>query len=120
MILEENWTANVFMFVCVHCIQTHWGDAVAVKPLFDLLRGEVTSCRTTDRIARVSSVRERTSTRTRNRQQLLPGQLTSLNDLLPHALLFFSQLHSFLGGPEPPRALLVHLSTRSLETIIQG
>lgn len=39
MILEENWTANVFMFVCVHCIETHWGDAVAVKPLLDLLGG---------------------------------------------------------------------------------
>lgn len=39
---------------------------------------------------------------------------TSLDDLLPDAILLLSQLHSFFRGAKPPRALLVHFGPWSL------
>lgn len=47
----------------------------------------------------------------------LAASLTPLDNLLPDATLLVCQLHSFFGGTEPPRALLVHFGTWSLHRV---
>lgn len=51
----KNWVEviKVLWCVCADCIETYWGDAVAVKPLLDFLGREVTSCTRKDRIRKV-------------------------------------------------------------------